>query len=471
MAKKPQIMKIKSEVTSADILNAIRANASTDYRDYVPEVTYGDDDSLKEFGTVMMNYTPLRNEFVEALYNRIGRTIINSKMYDNPLKMFKKGVMDQGDTIEEAFVQPAEGYDFATDDPEANPFKRALPDVRSAFHVINYQKQYETTIDQNVYLRRAFLSWDGVNDLISKITDSLSTGANYDEFLITKYILALRLLNGQVNTVTVEPGDTKEVLEHNTAIMRNVSNNLTFLSNKYNLAGVLTHTPRDDQYLLVNTKYDAYSDVYVLAKAFNLDYATMLGHQVMINGFDDLDGTETDARINKLMRNKTTGEYLPGYTPLTTAQVEALNAIPAITVDKDFFQIYDQLLQYSEEYNNRRLYYNFFLTVTKVVSSSPFANAVAFIPGDNSVDSVELTPASASINAGQSVVFTAIVNGSDFAPKSVKYTLSGDGADKANISREGVLTTAKDATGTITVTAASTFDPDKTAESTVTIQA
>mgnify|MGYP000075391992 FL=1 len=72
-------------------------------------------------------------------------------------------------------------------------FKREIPDVRAAFHILNYQKFYKATIS-NDQLRQAFLSWQGITDLIAKIVDSMYTGANYDEFLTMKYMLARNIL-------------------------------------------------------------------------------------------------------------------------------------------------------------------------------------------------------------------------------------------------------------------------------------
>lgn len=468
MATKPKIKALKAN--SAQVLNAIRNNASTNYQDYVPEAVYGDADNLKEIGAVMMQYPALQNEFLSNLWNRIGRVVITSKLYENPLSMFKKGMLDFGESIEEVFVNIANVRDYSTDEADASPFKRETPDVRAAFHLINYEKQYQQTIDASYYLRRAFLSWDGVDELIAKITESIYTAANFDEFLITKYLLAKKALDGQLYVDTVTEGNTKEILEDNAAIMRTMSNDLTFLSNKYNLAGVMTHTKRDDQYILINTKYSAYMDVKVLAAAFNMDRAEFLGHQVLINGFDDLDGTKANARINQLMKNTQTGEYLEGYTPLTTEEVAALNTIPAFVVDVEYFQLYDQFQEFTEEFNARRNYWNYFYTVSKIVSASPFANGVAFVPATPTVTSVAISPSTATIQAGQSVTFTTTVKTTGFAPKSVIYTLSGDGAANAAISSTGVLTTGSEATGTITVTATSTYDSTKTAEATVTIQ-
>ena len=89
--------------SSVDVLNVIRNNATQNYRDYVPKAT-ADAESIREIGNVIMDYPSLQNEFLSALVNRIGRVIITSKMYDNPLKNFKKGMLEYGETVEEIFV-------------------------------------------------------------------------------------------------------------------------------------------------------------------------------------------------------------------------------------------------------------------------------------------------------------------------------------------------------------------------------
>lgn len=467
MPTKEKVMKLNAN--SAQILNAIRNESSTNYQDYIPEAKYGDADNLKQIGATIMQYPDLQNEFIKTLWNRIGKIIVTSKMYENPLRMFKKGMLDFGESVEEIFVNPSDVKDFSTMDQEANPFKRTVPDVRTAWHVINFEKQYAQTIDQK-QLRRAFISWDGVDDLIAKMTDAMYTAANYDEFLITKYLLAVRTLNGQMHPIEVQAGNTKDALEENAVIMRATSNNLEFLSNKYNLAGVYTHTNRDNQYILLNTNYSAYQDVKVLAAAFNMDRAEFLGHQVLINGFDDLDGTDANARINRLMKNQSDEGYINGYVPLTTEQVKALNAIPAFLVDVDFFQLYDQYNEFSEQRNNRMLYWNYFYNRFSVISSSPFANAVAFVPAAQTVTEVQITPATTTTRAGQKVAFTTTVTTKGFASKAVNYKLTGSGIGKSTISSNGVLTVGNDATGTITVTATSVADPTKTATATVTIE-
>ena len=158
--------------------------------------------SIRQIGNIMMNYEPLQNEFLSALYNRIGRVIITSKMYYNPWSPFKKGLMELGETVEEIFVNIAKAHTFNPEKAETNFMKREIPDVRAAFHTMNYQKFYKATIS-NDQLRQAFLSWQGITDLIAKIVDAMYTAHNYDEFQVMKYMLARNILNGYLYPVTV----------------------------------------------------------------------------------------------------------------------------------------------------------------------------------------------------------------------------------------------------------------------------
>ena len=146
MATKPKIVTLTN--SSVDILNVIRNNASVNYQNYVPQAT-ADADSIREIGAVIMDNPQLQNEFLSALVNRIGRVLITSKMYDNPWSMFKKGTLEFGETIEEIFVNIAKPFQFDPNVAETNLFKREIPDVRSAFHIMNYQKYYKTTIQND----------------------------------------------------------------------------------------------------------------------------------------------------------------------------------------------------------------------------------------------------------------------------------------------------------------------------------
>lgn len=454
MAIKPKIVTLTN--SSVDILNVIRNNASVNYQNYVPQAT-ADAESIKEIGAVIMDNPQLQNEFLSALVNRIGRVLITSKMYENPWSMFKKGMLEFGETIEEIFVNIAKPFQFDPAVAETNLFKREIPDVRSAFHIMNYQKYYKTTI-QNDQLRQAFLSWQGITDLIAKIVDAMYTGANYDEFQTMKYMLAKNVLNGRMYPVTI-PAVTSDNMKSIVSTIKGVSNNFEFLSDKYNIAGVQNNSKKTEQYLLINSNFDATMDVEVLASAFNMDKAEFLGKRVLVDSFGSLD----IARLNILFADD------PTYTEISTDELKALDAIPCILVDENWFMIFDNYYNFTEQYNGEGLYWNYWYHVWKTFSISPFVNNALFIPGVPSVTSVTVSPANATVKAGQSVSLSAVVQTEYFAPQTVNWSSNTEGV---TVNKGGVVTVGDDVSPetVITITAHSTYDNEKVGTSTITVE-
>lgn len=448
----PTIPKTQTlNASSVDILNAIRNSASTNYRDFVP-MAKSTPESIRGIGEIIMQYTPLQNEFLNALVNRIARVIITSKMYSNPLSMFKKGLIDFGETIEEIFVNIAKPHQYDVEESESKVFAREIPDVRAAFHTLNYKKFYKQTI-QNKDLNQAFLSWDGITDLISKIVNAMYTAANYDEFVTTKYMLAKAILDGRLSAITVDANDAKGAVTK----IKGVSNALTFMSSNYNVAGVQTFTDKDDQYLLVNSQFDSEIDVEVLASAFNMSKAEFMGHRILIDGFGTLDV----ARLNALFKDD------PNYVELSQDTLTALNAIPAVLVDKNFFMIFDNMYEFTENYNGQGLYWNYFYHTWKTFSMSPFANALVFVPALPTVTSVTVSPTAITCKKGQSVQLSVEVVTENYAPKTVNWSSDTDGV---TVDIHGHVTVSSSVTAkTAKITATSTYDNTKSGECTVTI--
>lgn len=451
MATVPKIKTLTN--SSVDILNAIRNNATQNYREYIPKAT-ADADSIRQIGAIIMDYPALQNEFLSALVNRIGRVLITSKMYDNPWSFFKKGLLEYGESVEEIFVNIAKPFQFDPAVAENNVFKREIPDVKAAFHIMNYQKYYKATIS-NDQLRQAFLSWQGISDLIAKIVDAMYTGANYDEFQTMKYMLARHILDGHMYPVEIPAVETANMKSIVSAI-KGISNKYTFLSTDYNLAGVATFTNKSEQYMLINSNFDATMDVEVLASAFNMDKAEFSGRRVLVDSFGSLD----TARLGELFAGDST------YEEISEDELKALDLIPAILVDRDWFMIFDNFYNFTEQYNGEGLYWNYWYHVWKTFSVSPFANNALFIPGKPAVKTINVTPSNSTVSAGQSVQLVANVQTENFAPKSVTWSVS---SDKAIVDNSGKVTvkSGTPASTTITVTATSTYDPSKKGAATV----
>ena len=446
MPNRPTITNLNA--SSVDILNAIRNSATADYQNRVPIAT-ADVASIREIGTIIMEYPALQNEFLNALVNRIGRVLVTSKLYSNPWNVFKKGLLEFGETIEEVFVELAKGFQYDPATAESEVFKREIPDVRAAFHILNYQKFYKSTI-QREQLRQAFLSWEGITDLISKIVNAMYTAANYDEFNVMKYMLAKHILNGNLKPVTVLTVNAANA-KANVSTIKGVSNSMEFMTTGYNKAGVHNFSVKDDQYLIINSDFDSVTSVEVLASAFNMDKADFDGHRVLVDSF----GTIDFDRLSDLFANDSTFEEF------NSTQLTALASVPAVLVDRDWFMILDNLMEFTEQYNGEGLYWNYWLHVWKTFSISPFANAAVFVPGTPSVTSVTVSPDAVLASPGQVVKLSATVVTQNFAPQTVEWE-SDD--DEVTVDIYGNVTIGEDATGTqgvVTITCTSKFDSTK----------
>ena len=456
MPTTPKIVTLTN--SSVEILNTIRDNATQNYQNYVPYAT-PDADSIRKIGTIIMDMPQLQNEFISALVNRIGRVLVTSKLYDNPWAMFKKGLLEFGETIEEIFVNIAKPFQFDPVVAESEVFKREIPDVKAAFHIMNYQKFYKVTIS-NDQLRQAFLSWQGITDLIARIVDSMYTGANYDEFQTMKYMLARHILDGRMYPVTVQAVSEANMKSIVSAI-KGVSNNFEFLSGNYNVAGVKTFTRKADQFMLVNSNFDATMDVEVLAAAFNMSKAEFMGHRVLVDSFGSLD----TARLAELFAND------PTYEEIGSSDLQALDAIPAVIVDRDWFMVFDNFNNFTEQYNGQGLYWNYWYHVWKTFSVSPFANNALFVPGTPGVTSVTVSPKTASISgaSGGTIQLNATVVTTNFAPQTVVWSSN---SDTVTVDARGLVTVPAGTSSTsVTITATSTYDTSKKDTATITVSA
>lgn len=427
MPTKPTVQSLKHN--GVDILNAIRNAASATYQERIPVATQ---ENIKEIGNAMLQYQSTQNEFLNALVNRIARVLITSKSYSNPLRRFKKGTMEYGETVEEIFVNIARAHPFDPIVAEKTVFKREIPDVSAVFHKMNYQNFYKVTIS-NEQLRQAFLTAEGITDLVGRIVDSLYAGSEFDEFLCMKQLISDAAKAGKMYPVVI-PAPSAASAKGIVTTIKGVSNKLEFMNSMYNAMGVLTFTKKPDQILVIDAEFDATIDVEVLASAFNMSKAEFMGQRVLVDNFGDLTGC-----------------------------VAAL-------IDADWFMVFDNMLSFTENYNGEGLYWNYFYHVWKTFSTSPFSNALIFTTQEQAVTGVTVTPATPTAGLGDVVQFTAAVTGTDLAPKGVIWTVTGTAAVKSQIDWTGKLLIAPDETNTtLTVTATSVYDSNKKGTATVTI--
>lgn len=450
MPRRPTVSSLNAN--SVGIVNAIRNQASADYYQAVPKAEQTTE-SIRAVGEAICAFQPRMNEFVTALVNRIARVVVTSRMYQNPWAFAKKGVLEMGETIEEIFVDIADVHAFDPEDAAQTVFQRNKPDVKSMFHAMNMQAQYPVTISRD-QLKQAFLSLDGVTDLIARIVNSLYSAANYDEFIMSKYILARLALDGSLPSKTITAVADEVTAKDAIISMKEALTKFQFMSKDYTIAGVNNFVEQGRPYVITTALFDARTDVDVLAKAFNIDRANWAGQHVTVDSFA-FNAGELD-RLKKLLEKDNS------YTGISTADNTALATIECIAIGPEFFQIYDVLNEFTEIYNPKGLYWNEFLNIWKIYSASPFENVLMFTSSDTGVTAVTVNgPASGP--AGDTYVFTASLSVTDFTNKGVIWSVAaGDGGTgNVTIDQLGRLHVGPDAAGKWTVKATSVADSTK----------
>lgn len=447
--------KAVSDLNMQNVVNAVRNDASDFFKSHTLAVANQAD--LRVLYAQMQAYDSLTNEFMSILWSRIAKVIITSKLFRNPLGFLKKGEVELGEVIEEAFINPAKPHIYDEEGvPDEATLRREPGEIYSAFYIMNYKVFYKTTVF-NDNMRTYFLSWDGLERLIAKMTESLYNGAYQDEYMVTKYMIARKMLTGDIASIDV--GDYNN--DPTTAIVKikQLSNDLTFIRTKYNEAGVKTYTNKNEQYFLITSAFDALESVEVQASAFNLDKVQFMGQRVMVDDFSELDWE----RMDILFKND------PNYKRFTSAEIATLKKVAGVIIDRDYLQIYDNLNKMTEQYNSQKLFWNYFLQIRRTFANSPFANAVALVNGEPTINSVTVTPTAVTLKIGTGIVLNAEVDGDGILNGKVNWTSNNPAV---TVNAKGYVYVTPDATaGTAVITATSVQDPEKSGSATITITA
>lgn len=262
------------KVSNSEELLSYIINVTPELRENIDLPVQGE--SIKPIGKLIMSNPAYKNAFLNTV-NLIGLTVITRNNWENPWKTFTdKGTLTYGQQVREVITDIANVYDY---NQYANRphdmLKTEVPNVLSYLHEINYQKFYKTTTSDE-QMAMAFERGD-LFSLIDEIINSLYEGMEYDYYLVSKYVLARRILDGTVTAIQIANFDSKTDREIVSEIKK-VSNDMTFRSPNYNPAGIRKATKFDDQFAIVSTLFDARFTTNVLATSYFRSDAEMKAH-------------------------------------------------------------------------------------------------------------------------------------------------------------------------------------------------
>lgn len=431
-------------------LNKIRQLSSDIYHQYIPILE--DDTDISTLATPVLTVPEVYNEFCNALVNRIVYTQIETKMFNNPLRGLEGNVMPLGYAGQEIYVNPAKGRQYNPDD-FAGILQKYEADVKVQYLIKNMDIQYPLTVIRTK-LKEAFVSWESLDSFITGLTNSLYNGMYIDEFKWTKALVSSAYKGNLVNVETVSsPLTSADLAKSFTTKARELFLNFQMPSTNYNAwskvggAGrpITTWTDPEDIVILIRNDVRAYMDVEVLANAFQIDRAVLLGNIYPVDSFDvyDDEGTKIFDGSN----------------------------VFGMIADRNWFKIkpIDQFMENGYNANNRAMQY--FLNNIKMYEFSLFANAVVFATTEATVNPtafkffidgeevtsatitkntdvvVETVPysANASITYASSATTYATVAKKDSQNKVITITAKADGSSN-------ITATVGEVTGTLAVT-------------------
>ena len=406
-----------SEVKGVKTFNFIRNNSTEAFVNVVPAATK---DNIQTISNILFNdaYQPMLNEFVTNLINRIALTIVRNKSFNNPLAIFKKGSVPLGTDIQDIYENPAEAeaYEYSNT-AMAKLLTITDPDTHVAYYRRNRKDLYTKTITREG-LQGAFVSWEKFEDYISAITTSLYSGNYISEFNYTKQLIDGAYDNGKVIVETVNAVTDASSAKAFVKKARALYSKLKFPSSNYNAYSkfsgakgtITTWTDEDRIVLIVKSDVMAEVDVEVLAAAFNIDSAKLMGRIVEVDSFEN-------------------------------------DEIQAVLCDEAWLQIYDNILRFDEFYNARVMAWNEYLHAWGTFAICPFANAVVLATAQpKPATAISVSDVSVAKNATATVTVTLTP-----PDATTDLTYLSDNETVFTVSPLGVVTGVGAGSGTLTV--------------------
>lgn len=395
-------------VTSLNAIREASVSGSTIYHQYVPIVDENTD--ISSFGTPILNNTAVMNEFMNRLVNRIVYTSFENKYFNNPLQILEGDRIPLGYSGQEIYINPAKGRQYDVND-FAGLLVKYEADVKVQYTSVNMDLQYPVTVSRHK-LKQAFVSWDSLDNFVMELSNSLYNGAYIDEFRFTKGLVSAAFKSNQVQYRKISAISSEATAKTFVQTARELFLNMQLPSTEYNAwakvggygKDILTYSRPEDIVFLIRNDVRAYLDVNVLAEAFNMSKADLLGRIIPVDNFDQFD--DNGIKIYD-------GSDIIGFIG-----------------DSSWFRIKRQDMYLDEFYNANNRTWQYYLNLTKMYNYSLFANGVVLATDDPDVDIVsmrflEASEAGVSVKVGESVVLN--IETTPFpANGTITYT---DGAD------------------------------------------
>lgn len=423
-------------VTSLNALREMSVSGSSIYHQYIPIID--ENTSISTLAEPILTVPAVANDFMNMLVNRIVYTQFEAKLYNNPLKILEGDRIPLGYAGQEIFTNRAKGRKYNVND-FAGLLQKYEADTKVQYMTLNSDLQYPVTVTRHD-LKKAFTSWTDLDRFIDQLSNSLYNGAYIDEFRFTKNLVGSAYSYGGVQVQTVSAISSEATAKAFVKACRNLFLGFQVPSTSYNawakVGGygdpITTWSNPEDIVILLRNDVRTEIDVDVLASAFNMDKATLMGNILAVDNFDVID----DDGVKRFDGS----------------------AILGLIADKSFFRIKQQDMYLDQFYNANNRTWQYYLNVTKMYQYSLFANAVVLATSNPTITVTDLKFADSLINLtvgtnGEEAVIVTPFGGTT----SITFASSDSDvftvAPKSGDARTAVLTPVGAGTALLTATA------------------
>lgn len=433
-------------LNAINIVNVLNAQVNKLYPTSLPAVNSS---NFSNMANQLRSAQPVvQNAWLDGLVNLVGMQIVkNKRAYESYFRKLHLGEtateniqLQMMDLIQaKAFNPNADADDFFADEK---------PDVGVQYITSTVKAVFPVSINDDT-LYAAFISEDAFMSFIYNTVDTvLYSSLEMFDTMTVKQLVSQNIKEGNIFLI---PGN--KVVDQATALaftaqLKAIASDMAVEpTNKYNLAGYHTFTPKEDGVIISDTDTQAITETYALAWAFNKSYISLEeGGQAITMANDSF----------------------------------ADGAVFALYADRYAFEIREKIgfPKTVSQYFGNTLTLKRWLHYQAIYAVSYFNNAAAFADvskiDDSAVPVVSLRSGSSAMNKGasdQAYISALTVTSGKIFDKFGTYAVSGNNSTKTVIDPySGKITIGADETASsVTVTFTSHLDANITATKSITI--
>lgn len=298
------------------------------------------------------DFVKATNEVLNAV-NKIAYQKAEKMNFSDPFKKYDGKPITYGSTIENLWIEPPKGYKY---DPNAtDPFTKAKVTNKALYATINYDMQYQTTIQRDL-IKRAVLNEGGLMELIDYISSSVATQTEIDTYEAT-----IRMLNnadlfatGIEDLDISKLADAKAKAKASARKIKDVITDFALPCRDNNKLKVMNVCPKEHALLVIKQELLNDIDFDFLEGVYNLSKVELTDKIIPVRDFRVVSNDET---------------------PTATRVGED---IAFMIIDERGFDNHVALRDGGSIYNPKGRYFNQFTDLWKIISYKYWFNARAF---------------------------------------------------------------------------------------------